>query len=126
MGRQRAEQRVVALLLLCALPLLQCLHCCSCISLPPSPPIQHAPNCHPLPNQKVPAAAQQQEAATAAAGAGGPARRGKAQEVVRGFYEAYNRRDLDTINTLIADDISYQLSGGWVVGGSLGSYWGRG
>lgn len=32
---------------------------------------------------------------------------GRAQAVVRAFYDAYNRRDLDAIDALIADDISY-------------------
>jgi ketosteroid isomerase-like protein len=32
----------------------------------------------------------------------------QASAVVRRFYEAYNTRDLDVIQSLIADDISYQ------------------
>ena len=54
--------------------------------------------------QPVSAAAQQQQATPAAPAGAAP----QASDVVRRFYDAYNTRDLDTISTLIADDISYQ------------------
>ena len=48
------------------------------------------------------------QAAAQAAAARSGQRPGRAQEVVRAFYDAYNRRDLAAISELIADDISYQ------------------
>lgn len=50
-------------------------------------------------------AAAAQQASIPAAATTGQQLKGKA--VVAAFYEAYNRRDLDTIQSLIADDISY-------------------
>lgn len=67
------------------------------------PTTTHPPGSSHAPVQRVSAAAQHQAASPAAAGAVP-----QASDVVRRFYDAYNARDLATISTLIADDISYQ------------------
>lgn len=82
---------------------------------PPAAPHSHSqPHCRDV---AAAAGAQQQEwfgrlfqpkAAPAAAPRQQQQRAGRAQEVVRRFYDAYNVRDLATIESLIADDISYQ------------------
>ncbi|KIY98255.1 hypothetical protein MNEG_9707 [Monoraphidium neglectum] len=57
-----------------------------------------------MPKPSPPAAAQQQQAAQSSAESAAVP---QASAVVRRFYEAYNTRDLDVIQSLIADDISY-------------------
>jgi hypothetical protein len=46
-----------------------------------------------------------QVASTSATAA--PTAKGQGRKVVEAFYDAYNIRDLGTISSLIADDISY-------------------